>query len=238
VYPSVDRRAAGSTTATRFVSASDRARLAAATRERCPILFARGRRVVRYSSRVMLRTCGLLVLFAACSSSGGGGGGGSGEPDAASSGPGDGRAADAPGGDALHSTLTSSCAALQGRAIVNENGNLGIAFTEHDSPYTFLGSVSFELPDGFTGTVPDPEHWDGESERHVIAMTTATYETFGNHCWSAGAPSGGSISITDFRPGQGIVEATFTALQLHSCTGSSVCAISGAIETTGEGVFE
>lgn len=182
-----------------------------------------------------------LILVAACDSSGG-----TGDLDASTT-SGDGRTAagdggpiDGSNGNQLHSTLTTSCAAtLQGRAIVNENGNLGIAFTEADAPYTFLGSVQFELPDGYTGAVPDPEMWDGSSARRVVAMTTGTYDLHGNHCWFNGsAPSGGSVSITTYHPLQGIVKATFSALQLRSCTGSEVCIVSGSIETTGEGVFE
>ena len=38
------------------------------------------------------------------------------------------------GASKLISTLSSSCATLQGRAIVNYNDNLGIAFPESDSP--------------------------------------------------------------------------------------------------------
>ncbi len=182
-----------------------------------------------------------LIFVAACDSSGG-----TGDVDASVP-PGDGHTASGDGGptdgttsNQLHSTLTTTCAAtLQGRAIVNENGNLGIAFTEHDSPYTFLGSVQFELPDGYTGAVPDPEMWDGSSARRVVAMTTKSYDLHGNHCWFNGAtPSGGSISITSYHPLQGIVKATFNALQLRSCAGAEVCTVSGSIETTGEGVFE
>jgi hypothetical protein len=182
-----------------------------------------------------------LILVAACDSSGGTGGldasvtTGDGQVTTGDGGPTDGSS-----GNELHSTLTTTCTAtLQGRAIVNENGNLGIAFTEDDSPYTFLGSVQFELPDGYTGTVPDPEMWDGSSPRRVVAMTTKSYELHGNHCWFNGAlPSGGSISIATYHPLQGIVKATFNALQLRSCTGAAVCTVSGTIETTGEGVFE
>lgn len=146
---------------------------------------------------------------------------------------------DAPASNRIASTLTSSCATLQGRAIVNHNGNLGIAFTEDNSPYTFLGSVQFELPTGFTGTIPNPEAWDGTSPRRVVAMTTPSYQLHGNHCWFNGAmPSGGSVVITEYRPTDGVVKATFTALPLRSCTGASICTVSGAIETTGEGVFD
>lgn len=181
-----------------------------------------------------------LILVAACDSSGGtdlDASVTSGDGQVAA---GDGGPTDGANGNQLHSTLTTTCTAtLQGRAIVNENGNLGIAFTEADSPYTFLGSVQFELPDGYTGAVPDPEMWDGTSPRRVVAMTTKTYDLHGNHCWfNATAPSGGSISIAAYHPLQGIVKATFNALQLRSCTGSEVCAVSGSIETTGEGVFE
>jgi hypothetical protein len=131
------------------------------------------------------------------------------------------------------STLTSSCTTLQGRALVNYNGNFGIAFTEADSPYTFLGSVQFQLPDGFTGAVPDPEAWDGTSDRHVVAMTTAAYDLHGNHCWSNTQPPAGSLIVHTFEPNAGIVKATFTAFALHSCTGSTVCTITGTIETKG-----
>jgi hypothetical protein len=140
----------------------------------------------------------------------------------------------------INSTLTSSCATLQGRAIVNFNGNLGISFTEDDSPYTFLGSVQFELPAGFTGAIPNPEAWNGSAPRKVVAMTTPSYQLHGNHCWLNGATptAAGSVVITEFRPNDGVVKATFNALQLRSCTGSSVCTVSGSIETTAEGVFD
>ena len=182
----------------------------------------------------------LLILVAACDSSGGTGG----DVDASVT-SGDGHVASGDGSttdgasNQLHSTLTTTCSAtLQGRAIVNENGNLGVAFTESNSPYTFLGSVQFDLPDGYTGTIPDPEMWNGSGPRKIVAMTTRSYDLHGNHCWTAGAPSGGSVSIATYHPLQGIVKATFTQLQLRSCTGSEVCSVSGAIETTGEGVFE
>ncbi len=100
-----------------------------------------------------------VALCAACGSSGGGGGPGTVDaPNRAANADANGRGGDSgsgnAGGDAsmqVMSTLTSPCATLQGRAIVNYNDNLGIMFTEHDSPYTFLGSVQFQLPDGFTG---------------------------------------------------------------------------------------
>jgi hypothetical protein len=181
----------------------------------------------------------LLLALAACDRADVGGGTDAratmGDGHAATS---DGKLADGHNGNALMSTLTSSCGTLQGRALVNYNGNLGIAFTIADSPYTFLGSVSFELPDGFTGSVPDPEHWDGMSDREVVAVSSPSYETFGNHCWFSGQPSGGSVVVTDFRPNQGIVKATFNGLQLKSCVGSSTCTVSGSIETTGSGVFD
>ncbi|MEO7092224.1 MAG: hypothetical protein ABI175_03165, partial [Polyangiales bacterium] len=85
----------------------------------------------------------------------------------------------------------------------------------------------------------DPEMWNGSGPRKIVAMTTRTYDLHGNHCWfNATAPTGGSISIATYHPLQGIVKATFTALQLRSCTGAEVCTVSGMIETTGEGVFE
>jgi len=139
----------------------------------------------------------------------------------------------------IRSTLTSSCATLQGRAIVNYNTNLGISFTEDDSPYTFIGSIQFELPDGFTGAVPNPEGYDGSSPRKVVAVTSPSFTLHGNHCWLNGSmPSGGSVTIAQYAPNDGIVKATFTALPLRSCTGAAICTISGTIETTGEGVFE
>lgn len=185
-----------------------------------------------------------LVLLAACDSGGtsdpGVDGGGSGS-DAGSNQPLDGGGMHGDGGasNRINSTLTSSCATLQGRAIVNFNGNLGIAFTEDDSPYTFLGSVQFELPDGFTGAIPNPEAWNGSGPRKVVAMTTPSYELHGNHCWvNGGSPSGGSVTVSQYDPDHGIVKATFASLPLRSCTGASVCTVSGTIETTGEGVFE
>ncbi len=181
-----------------------------------------------------------LALLAACGTSDSTGtdagttDGRNGGPDARGS-------VDAPGAsNRINSTLTSSCATLQGRAIVNFNGNLGISFTEDDAPYTFLGSVQFELPAGFTGAVPNPEAWNGSGPRKVVAMTTPSYQLHGNHCWLNGATptAAGSVVITEYRPNDGVVKATFTALQLRSCTGSSVCTVSGSIETTAEGVFD
>lgn len=182
-----------------------------------------------------------LVLLAACDSDGGTGpgtdGGGSGA-DAGSNTNTDGGTGTDGASNRIHSTLTSACATLQGRAIVNFNGNLGIAFTEDNSPYTFLGSVQFELPDGFVGTIPNPEAWNGSGPRKVVAMTTPSYELHGNHCWMGNTPSGGSVTVTEYRPNDGVVKATFASLPLRSCTGSSVCMVNGTIETTGEGVFD
>ena len=139
----------------------------------------------------------------------------------------------------IFSTLNSDCGTLQGRAIVNFNGNLGISFTEADAPFTFLASVQFELPSGSTGTVPNPENWDGSSPRQVVAMTTPSFQLHGNHCWFDSAPAApGSVTIIDYRPSEGIVKAQFNGLALRSCTGASVCTISGDIETTGQGVFD
>jgi hypothetical protein len=121
---------------------------------------------------------------------------------------------------------------------VNVNDNLGIAFTGSDSPYTFLGSIQFELPDGFTGQIPNPEAWDGSSPRHIVAVTTPAYELHGNHCWMMTTPPAGSVTVTELDLAQGIVKATFTSLPMHSCTTSSVCTVSGTIETTGQGVFD
>lgn len=181
------------------------------------------------------------LALAACDSAGGsdpGSDGGAHGSDAGSNALDGGGHGDGGGGE-LVSTLTSPCATLQGRAIVNHNGNLGISFTEGAPGYTFLGSISFELPDGFTGTVPNPEGFDGSSPRKVVALSTASFDTYGNHCWFNGsAPTGGSVTVQEFRPGDGVVEATFTNLQLRSCTGTAVCTVSGSIETTAEGVFD
>ncbi len=140
----------------------------------------------------------------------------------------------------LHSTLVSDCGAqLQGRAIVNFNGNLGISFTESDGAFSFLGSIQFELPAGFTGLVPNPENWDGQSERHIVATTNSNFTLHGNHCWLDGPPSNpGSVTILEYRPSEGIVRARLNALQLKSCVSDTVCTLSGEIETTATGVFQ
>jgi hypothetical protein len=185
-----------------------------------------------------------FVFLVACDSAGSGdpgvdGGNGGGDAGSNNNTDGGGMTNDGGASNRIDSTLTSTCGAtLQGRAIVNFNGNLGVAFTEDDSPYTFLGSVQFELPDGYTGTIPNPEAWNGTGPRRVVAMTTPSYQLHGNHCWTSGAPSGGSVTVTEYRPNDGVVKATFASLPLRSCTGSSVCMVSGTIETTGEGVFE
>jgi hypothetical protein len=189
----------------------------------------------------------VVALMGACESNdgtgpdGGGGGGGDGGGSNVDGGTGSDGGGGNDGGSSseLTSTLTSSCATLQGRAIVNYNTNLGITFTEDDSPFSVLGSISFELPSGFTGTVPNPEAWDGAGPRKVVALTTASFQTHGNHCWlQTTPPSPGSVTIQEWRPNDGVVRATFTALALKSCTGSTVCTVSGTIETTGEGVFD
>ncbi len=192
-----------------------------------------------------------VAVCAACGSSGGGGGGGgagsidapnrSGHDDAGGSGGGNDSGSGNAGSDAstqIMSSLTSACATLQGRAIVNYNDNLGIAFTEQDSPYTFLGSVQFQLPDGFTGAVPDPEIYDGSDDRHIAAMTDAGFDLHGNHCWDGAQPPPGTLVIDEYDPTDGIVKATFDNYAMHSCTDSSVCTVSGSIETTGQGVFD
>jgi hypothetical protein len=192
----------------------------------------------------------VVVACAACGHSagpGGGGGGGAAGPDAAGGGhhgsgsnngdagggsPGDGSAS------GFTSTLTSACATLQGRAIVDYNDNLGIAFTDGAPSYTFLGSVQFELPDGFTGEAPDPEDWNGTGPRHVIAMTDAGYDLHGNHCWNGATPPAGTLVIQQFDTSNVVVQATFDNFAMHSCTDDSVCTVSGTIVTTGAGVFD
>lgn len=178
----------------------------------------------------------VMAAMAACGGTGNGG-----DDAGMTAGPDAGRASGGSGGSGsgsgLKSTLTASCATLQGRAIVNDNGNLGIAFTDDVS--TFIGSLQFQLPDGFAGPIPDPESWDGQSDRKVVAVTSPSYELHGNHCWPTGdAPTGGSVVIETWKPDRGIVKATFTALALHSCTGGEVCTVDGTLETTGTGVFD
>ena len=183
----------------------------------------------------------LILLCAACGSSGGDVSGVTVDAQRANdasgtgSGSGSGSGSNSP---KLISTLTSSCATLQGRAVVNYNDNLGIAFTESDSPYTFLGSVQFQLPDGFTGSVANPEVYVPGTDRHIAAMTTPAFDLHGNHCWTNATPPTGGLVVETFDPSNGIVKATFSSYPLHSCTGSSVCTVTGNIETTGSGVFE
>lgn len=138
----------------------------------------------------------------------------------------------------LDSTLSSTCAELQGRAVVNFNGNLGIAFTDGESPYTFRGSIQFELPTTFGGSVPNPENWDGASPRTIVALTSSDYALHGNHCWFDNAGATGSAVISDYRPSEGIVKAQFDGFSLRGCASNSVCTLSGSIETAGLGVYE
>ena len=159
--------------------------------------------------------------------------------------PGDEPPTDGPIGDgtpanALASTLTATCATLQGRAVVNENGNFGVAFTESDSPFSLIGSIQWELPSGHLGSVPNPENWNGSGSRQIIAATSPTYELFGNHCWFGGSPPAntGSVTMHAYNPQTGVVRATFVNYVLHSCVDAGTCTINGSIETTGEGVFE
>ena len=186
-----------------------------------------------------------VALCAACGSSGGGGGPGSVDAPNRTAHGDAGSSTDSsngnPGSDAsmqVISTLTSPCATLQGRTLVNYNDNLGIVFTEHDSPYTFYGSIQFQLPDGFTGAVANPEVYDGSDVRHIAAMTDAGFDLHGNYCWGGDPPPPGTLVIDEYRPTDGVVKATFSNYALHSCTDSSVCTVSGTIETTGQGVFD
>jgi hypothetical protein len=151
-----------------------------------------------------------------------------------------GEATDAGSSDSqLISSLTSDCSTLQGRAIVNFNGNLGISFTEAESPFTFLGSIQFEIPSDWNGAIPNPENWDGSSARQIVAVTSSAFTLHGNHCWFEDSPQApGSVVISDYRPSEGIVKAQFDSLALRSCTGAAVCTVSGSIETTAAGVFE
>jgi len=187
----------------------------------------------------------VLAACAACSGKGaaGAGHGGDGGLDGRGSGSGartdGGRSAnDGTSSSGFTSTLTSACATLQGRAIVSYNDNLGIAFTDDDSPYAFRGSVQFELPDGFTGEAPDPESWDGSGPRHVVAMTDPGFGEYGNHCWNGATPPPGTLVIEQFDTANVILQATFDDFPLHGCTDDSVCTVSGTIATTGAGVFD
>lgn len=150
---------------------------------------------------------------------------------------------DAPGSDAgpgVTSTLTISCdGELQGRSIVNFNTNLGIAFTDPELPFTSRGSISFDFPSGFSGTVENPELVD-DGPRHTLAITDRAFTTYGNHCWTFGTePQPGSATIDEWRPTEGIVRATFVDFPVRNCVSmSDTCVINGAIETSGEGTFE
>ena len=151
---------------------------------------------------------------------------------------------DVPGSDASRerviSTLTVSCdAELQGRAIVNFNTNLGIAFTDSASPFTSRGSISFDFPSGFSGRVDNPEIVDG-GPRHTLAITDRSFTTYGNHCWTFGtAPQPGSATIDAWRPTEGVVRATFVDFPVRNCVSmADTCVINGSIETPGEGVFD
>lgn len=143
-------------------------------------------------------------------------------------------------GEALESTLTATCATLQGRAIVSTNGDLGVSFTDGGDGYSLRGTIQWELPAGFSGGVPNPEHWDGSSERMIVAVTTASYSLYGNHCWFGGSapPQPGTATISAYDPSSGVVRAAFSNYALHSCTGGDTCTLNGSIETSGQGVFE
>lgn len=157
-------------------------------------------------------------------------------------------AVDAPGVDApamdagggVTSTLTISCdGELQGRAIVNFNTNLGIAFTDPEIPFTSRGSISFDFPSGFSGSVDNPEIV-GDGPRHTLAITDRSFTTYGNHCWPFGSEAQpGSATIMEWRPTDGVVRASFTDFPVRNCVSmSDTCVINGMIETTGEGVFD
>ncbi len=144
------------------------------------------------------------------------------------------------GGRQLDSSLVSSCATLEGRAVVSENaGTMSISFTEAESPFAFYGSVQLELPSGFSGAVPNPEDWDGESPRNVVAVTSTAFALHGNHCWFNEMPAApGSVTVTEFRPNEGVLDVTFNNLALRSCQGSTVCTVDGSVVTDGTGVYE
>jgi hypothetical protein len=139
------------------------------------------------------------------------------------------------------STLVVTCdAELTGRAIVNWNTNLGVAFTDPGSPYSARGSIAFEFPSGFSGTIDNPEDYDPDGPRHIVAITDRAYTLYGNHCWEYGTPPvGGRGVIEQWRPTEGIVRASFEDFPLQNCVSrAGECFLSGMIETTGEGVFD
>lgn len=139
----------------------------------------------------------------------------------------------------LDSSLSATCTNLSGRAIVNENGNLGVAFTDDSSPYTFRGSVSLELPSNFSGSIPNPEGWDGSSARLVVAVVDQGFTTFGNHCWfNRPDLSGGTAVVTDYRPQSGIMDVSFSGYVLANCNGGGTCTVNGSVRTEGEGVYD
>ena len=205
----------------------------------------------RPNFRICVSLFAALLAGPACSSDGGDDGGGDsvaadggvgpdGSSSAADAGGGGGTGADAGSqSSGLDSTLVSDCAVFEGRAVVNFNGNLGISFTDSDSPFTFRSTLQFELDSNYSGMIPNPENWDGAQSRQIVAVTTPEFALHGNHCWfDNDASPAGSVTILDYRPSEGIVKAEFNALRLRSCVGATVCTVSGTIETTGQGVFE
>ncbi len=115
--------------------------------------------------------------------------------------------------------------------------SLGIIFVDPDT-YALRPNVSFDLPEGVSGSVPNPEDYDPDLPRHTIALVDASNETFGNHCWPCDDKRPhGSLSVETIRPADGIVRATFEAYVLNSCTGDATCALTGTVETTEAGVF-
>ena len=144
------------------------------------------------------------------------------------------------GGGGVTSTLTITCdGELQGRAIVNFNTNLGIAFTDPELPFGSRGSISFDFPSGFSGSVDNPEIV-GDGPRHTLAITDRSFTTYGNHCWAFGTEAQpGSATIAEWRPTEGIVRASFVDFPVRNCVSmADTCVINGMIETTGEGTFE
>ena len=153
-------------------------------------------------------------------------------------------ATDAPASDSasggVTSTLTITCdGELQGRAIVNFNTNLGIAFTDPELPFGSRGSISFDFPSGFSGSVGNPEIV-GDGPRHTLAITDRSFTTYGNHCWAFGTEAQpGSATISEWRPTDGVVRASFVDFPVRNCVSmADTCVINGMIETTGEGTFE
>jgi len=145
--------------------------------------------------------------------------------------------------DGVTSTLVAvGCQAAfsSDRVLVHYNTSLGIVFTDPDSPYTIRGSISFDFPSTFTGSIPNPYSWVDSGVHKEVAITDESYTTWGNHCWKTGdSPSGGSATIEVIDGSQGVVRASFDGFQLRNCINqNATCTLTGSIESADTGVFE